>query len=463
MRTRPGTLAFPISLFVLTAACDSELTPPGARIQPPSAVDARPETSAPSENSGNACPNCTIGPVLYTRATGVPVAEHSEFEGNPGGAYTLETDDLGTRGAQARLWLNGERMKVRPGLHQRDVVLARANTLTVRQTGKPGSKLRVRLFQEVESVEVTPEQAKGRIPTSRQFTAVARDRNGAEIPGQTFTWESGDTSIATVAATTGLARTVGEVHGTEEFSYTTRSTGEGSAEITAHADASDEQGSGTWTVVHGFVYTTYRAPPPASPLRVKLSPLPFRYDEKRLSRMAATCHREFSNSAWWPVGADRQKQYEQCYPSLERSTPFRRRNVFGNWVRGAPRPNVGLYGRYCGGGHPDGGWWTLANEGDYQPRDPIDALCMEHDVSEDHHEIPAGQLAKAACIVRYGIESEELHYEGVRVPEGSDRWNEFWDRWPDMAEARTNWIAETSVCVGPIYENFLAERELARP
>lgn len=460
MRFRTAAPAVPISLVVLIAACESDLTTTGAGSHDLASQDDRPETSAPSANSEDACPNCTFGPTLYTRATGIPVTEAGEFGGNPAGAYTLETDDLETRGAESRLWLNGERMKVRPGLHQQDVVLEEDNSLEVRLTGKPGSKLRVRIFQEVETVEVTPEQAEGRIQTSQQFTAVALDRNGVEIPTQTFTWESGDPSIATVGTTTGLARTVGEVHDTEGFSYTTTSLGEGSAEITAHADASDKHGIGTWTVVHGFVYTTYRAPPPhtGDPLK------PFRYDEARLSQMASTCSRESSDTEWWdniPLNPLGERQFKRCYPSVELTTP--RRNKLTKVPTG-PQANVGLYGRYCGGGHPDRSWMDDARSGDYQPRDPIDALCMEHDVSEDHHDIPASQVAKAACIVRYGIESDELHYEGVRVPEGSDRWNEFWDRWPDMAGAWNHWIVETTAsCFGPIYTNFLEERGLARP
>ena len=47
--------------------------------------------------------------------------------------------------------------------------------------------------------------------------------------------------------------------------------------------------------------------------------------------------------------------------------------------------NVGLYGRYCGGGQPDGEWWDLARNGNYQPKDPIDALCMDHDRQEALH------------------------------------------------------------------------------
>lgn len=474
MRFRTATLALCISLVALIAACDSDLPTTEARSRDAGTVDARPEESAPSANSENACPNCTFGPTLYTRTTGIPVRERAEFEGDPRGAYTLETDDLETRGAESRLWLNGERMKVRPGLHKQDVVLARDNTLEVRLTGKPGSKLRVRIFQEVETVEVTPEQAEGHIQASQQFTAVALDRNGVEIPTQTFTWESGDLSIARLMVPDGparevLARTVGAEHDAEAWSYKTTSTGEGPVEITAHADGSDERGAATWDVVSGFVYVTYRAPPPGSgPWSL---PLPdsfaYRYDEERLDEMHGTCGSESSDTEWRDHITRRQRQFKRCYPSLEHSTPTRRKNVIGNWVDALPTSNVGLYGRYCGGGHPDGNWMDDARDGGYQPKDPADAVCMEHDRSPEHHQIDPLRLKKAACIVRFGLEAEKLYFEGKRVPEGSARWDEFWSRWPEMAESRSHWLDETTGVTRcgdlVLYDNFLDERGLPRP
>ena len=474
MSTRSGTLAFPISLVFLIAACESDLTTVEAGSDDPVSHDGRPETSAPSTDSEDTCPNCTFGPTLYTRATGIPVTEVGEFGGNPEGAYTLETDDLGTRGAESRLWLNGERMKVRPGLHRQDVELESDNTLEVRLTGKPGSELRVRIFQEVEKVEVAPETAKGRIAAAQVFTAVALDRNGVEIPSQTFTWESGDLSIALLDVPAGparevLARTVGPEHDAVEWSYKTTSTGEGTVEITAHADASDERGTADWHVVSGFVYVTYRAPPPGSgPWSL---PLPdafaYRYDEGRLGEMRGTCDRESADTEWRDniIGQPgRERQFKRCYPSLETSTPTRRKRTGRKAV---PTPNVGLYGRYCGGGHPDGAWFDNARNGGYQPKDPTDAVCMEHDRSEAHHQIDPLRLKKAACIVRFGLEAERLYFEGKRVPEGSARWDEFWSRWPEMAESRSHWLDETTGATRcgdlVVYDDFLDERGLPRP
>lgn len=462
MRSRLARLTLTVPFVALLTVCESDLTTTEVGSEDPTAVTGRRTTGA----SLVPCPNCTFEPKLYTRTTGKPVTEFIEFEGNPDGAYTLETYDLGTRGAESRLWLNGELMKVHTGLHQQDVVLDWENTLEVRLTGKPQSKLLVRVFQEVASVTVTPNPAKGKIPATQQFTAVAQDRNGIEIPRQTFTWESGNTSLATINAMTGLAKTVGEVHLNDAWSYTTVSTGEGPVQIIAHADgALDKQGAATWTVVYGFVYTTYRAPPPLGPLRIFQAPRPFRYDETRLSQMAETCAEEASNTVWLPEGGDRQQQFKQCYPLLGLSTPTRRRNIFGNYVPALPTPNVGLYGRYCGAGHPDGPWVMRARDGGYQPKDPIDAMCMEHDRSEEHHELdPQTDAVAATCIVRYGIESENLHEEGVRIEVGSARWDAFWSHWPAMAEARRHWLVVTRApCSGLIYDNFLEERGLQRP
>jgi hypothetical protein len=422
----------------------------------------------PTAGSVLVCPACTFEPRLFTRSTGTPITEVVEFPGNPAGAYIIEIDDLGTQGANASVELNGERLNVRSGKLRQDVVLDWENALHVRLTGKPGSKLSVRVFQEVASVTVTPGAARSRIAAALQFTAVAKDRNGVEIPRQTFTWESRNLTIATIDAMTGLATTTGAVHNMAAWNYKTISTGEGAVEIVAHADGTtDKNGMATWTVVAGFVYTTFQAPLPVeSPNRAsRPERLGFRYDTPRLQSMAATCASESHNLAWRPqLGGTGERQFKQCYPRLELETPTR------NWVPPTPFSdgfyvygsdnNIGLYGRYCGGGQPDGEWWVRAWQPGYQPKDPIDAMCMEHDRSEDLHEIPASQFVKAGCILRYGIEAETLDEEGVRIQPGSARWNAFWSAWPAMAEARAHWIDWADNCAGPIYTNFLRERGL---
>jgi hypothetical protein len=461
----PRRSSLGVLLGLALLGCQADITRTASESNEPglagvAAVDA-------TSGSAVVCPACTFEPRLYTRSTGTPITEVVAFPGNPAGAYTIEIDDLGTRGANASVELNGEPLNVRSGHLRQDVVLDWENALQVRLTGKPGSKLSVRVFQEIASVTVTPGAARSRIAAALQFTAVARDRNGVEIPRQTFTWESRDVKIATIAATTGRATTTGPVHDMAAWNYKTISTGEGAVGIVAHADGTtDKNGAATWTVVSGFVYSTFQAPLPLGPTRVnRPAPLEFRYDTPRLLSMAGTCASESQNTAWRAFGTG-ERLFKQCYPWLETSTPTRQwvpATPFtdGFYADGLPAPNVGLYGRYCGGGHPDGDWWwEKAWKPGYQPKDPIDAMCMEHDRSEDLHEIPAEQLAKAACILRYGIEAETLYEEGVRIQRDSERWNEFWRAWPAMAEARAHWIDWTGICAGPIYTNFLTERGL---
>lgn len=455
-------LAAPLALLV-ALGCDSDVpTVPEAPLGDPADAGSVESTVAPASV---VCPNCIFDPVLYDRATGAPQTEVVEFEGHPDGAYVLETDDLGTPGAESRIWLNGARMRPGRGLESRDVVLGPENVLRVRLTGKPGSKLRVRIYQEVARVEVTPATARDRYHANRQFTAVARDRNGVEIPRQTFTWESDAPTIAVVDSM-GEATTVGPSYDAKAWSYKRTSTGVGDATIVARADGTpDKQGTASWTVVAGFVYVVFQAPHPDASVRPE--PVPFHYDELRLNRMAVTCAREASNEEWWDYQAGTERLFRQCYTSWEQQ------NLVREWIPPTPLtdgfyvyssvPNVGLYGRYCGAGHPDQDWYDQhAAKGDYEPKDAIDALCMEHDRQEAHHALTPGEDDReAACIVRWGIESELLYEGGALVPPGSARWNAFWSSWPAMKEARDNWLTETSLaCFGRVYSRFKEDRRI---
>ena len=451
-------------LALALAGCDS-----GLPTHTPFDVSAV-EGDAPVGSDGPAfdgsCGECTFEPRLYTRATGTPVTDVITFAGHPDGAYILETDDFGDRGAESRLVLNGDTIRTPVGLHRRDVVLANDNEMRVRLTGKPGSRLRVRIFQEIESVDVAPAAPRARIPATQQFTATARDRNGVEIPRVVFEWESAADTIVSIDAASGLARSVGLRHQNASWSYVTTSLGTGSVQVTARpTDRPDRSGAATWSLVSGFVYTTYRAPRRLNDDEgERPDSQPFSYDEARLQTMAATCTSESANTRWWsdPPG---EKQYRQCYPELEQSTPYRER-ILGVYIPGAPRPNVGLYGRYCGAGQPGGpsedptSFIVQARNGNYQPKDPIDAVCMEHDrASEHHHE--RSSSSQGACIVRYGIETETLDEDGVRVAPGSARWDAFWARWPDMAEAREHWLVWTRpLCSDSEYARFLEARGL---
>ncbi|MGH8225302.1 MAG: Ig-like domain-containing protein, partial [Gammaproteobacteria bacterium] len=57
---------------------------------------------------------------------------------------------------------------------------------------------------KVSSIAITPTSASIAEGATQQFTAVAKDANGATISGVSFTWSSSDTGVATINAS-GLA------------------------------------------------------------------------------------------------------------------------------------------------------------------------------------------------------------------------------------------------------------------
>ena len=421
---------------------------------------------------GGACPACAFGPRLYTRDKAQPITDAATFTGNPAGAYLIEIDDLGTQGANATVILNGVSIDARSGHLRKEISLGTNNELLTRLTGKPGSKLTVSIYQEVHSVTVTPNRNYTRIPATQQFTAVARDKNGVVIPSQTFEWSSSNTSIATITASSGVGRTTGEIHNNAAWTYETISTGEGTSQISARAIASTVTGSVPWKISSGFVYTTFRAPRPFGPNRhLRPSREPFRYSVARLGPMEATCASERSISERISY-AGGMGLFFQCFPVLEMTTSVRYPLPFGLFVD-EDVPNVGLYGRYCGAGHPSETFVDLARGGNHQPKDPIDAMCMEHDRQSQSHDLSTavggGENALATCIVRYGILHETLHEDGVLVEPLSERWFAFWAERPEMFQARLHFlVATTASCgddatVGGItipgtYSEFLRER-----
>jgi hypothetical protein len=426
-------------------------------------------TAVPTE--GGACPACAFGPRLYTRETGQPVTDAATFDGNPAGAYLIEIDDLGSQGANATVILNGVSIDARSGPLRKEISLRTTNELLTRLTGKPGSKLTVSIYQEVHSVTVTPNRDYTRIPATQQFTAVARDKNGVVIPRQTFEWQSSNATVATINAS-GLGRTTGAVHNNAAWTYETISTGEGTSQISARAIASTVTGSVPWKISSGFVYTTFRAPRPFGPNRhLRPSREPFRYSVARLGPMEATCASERAISERLAY-AGGMGLFFQCFPVLEMTTSVRYPLPFGLFVD-EDVANVGLYGRYCGAGHPGGTFVDLARGGNHQPKDPIDAMCMEHDRQSQSHDLSTalggGDNALATCIVRYGILHETLHEDGVLVAPLSERWFAFWAERPEMFQARLHFlVATTASCgddaiVGGItipgtYSEFLRER-----
>ena len=454
-------------------------------IDRPTAPDLRANAGSISASSAAAtgsstCPACTFGPQSYTRTTGQPVTAVSTFAGNPAAAYIIEINDHGSQGANATVVLNGRSLDARSGHFREPISLQQNNQLQTRLTGKPGSTLEISIFQEVHSVTVTPNLGLTRMPATQQFVAVAGDANGEPIPNQTFEWQSSNATIATIGASSGLATTTGAVNSTLRWNYNTISPGEGPAQITARAIGTEVQGSVPWRISAGFVYNTFRAPLPlASPNRSsRPSPVPLRYDPTRLITMRDRCNVERNNEQWQDfAGGVGEILFFQCFPTLELT------NLHVVTILGVDfydrTPNVGLYGRYCGAGHPGEDFYHHhANAGNYQPKDPIDAICMEHDAQEDNHELSTSDPAEsvlALCIVRYGIESERLFEDGVRILPGSTRWNVFWNSWQPMAVARQHFLdLSRATCTddatlpgggtvpGP-YSVFLFQRGLTPP
>jgi hypothetical protein len=191
--------------------------------------------------------------------------------------------------------------------------------------------------------------------------------------------------------------------------------------------------------------------------------------------MDARCNIESHNQSWQDYALGGQRLFVQCFPTLALSTP-RVRTILGVDIYDDV-DNIGLYGRYCGAGHPGEEFYhNFANSGNYQPKDPIDAVCLEHDAQDTNHELSTSDPVEsllATCIVRYGIEAETLYEDGVRVQPGSARWTAFWNAWPAMAESRQHWLNVTrlscpdgDVTVGPVtihgvYRTFLTQRGLS--
>jgi len=445
--------------------------------------DASVSSTAPTE--AGTCPACAFGPRLYTRATGQPVTNVATFSGNPAGAYFIEIDDHGTQGANATVLLNGEALDARSGYIKKAVSLRATNELQTRLTGKPGSKLEVSVFQEVHSVTVTPNLTYTRMPSTQQFTAVARDANGVVIPGQTFEWQSSHATIATIGVNSGLATTTGAVNDNRSWHYETITTGEGTTQIVARAIGTSVQGSVPWKISAGFVYTTFRASLPLNSAHRadRPNPVGLRYDVARLNTMAARCDFERTHEMWFEARAGGERLFFQCFPELQLTNLRRQPLPFGLYAY-SDAPNVGLYGRYCGEGHPDGVFYHgpyefgFATGNNYQPKDPIDAMCMEHDAQDINHELSKTDVVEsiiATCIVRYGIETETLYEDGVRILPGSSRWHAFWDAWPRMFETSVHFLAATlatcpdgnievgGVTIRGVYKRFLDDRGLSKP
>ena len=91
-----------------------------------------------------------VGPLTYVRSTGKPVDQTSTFAADPGARYLIDINDDSTQGADGSVTLNGQvllapRTSSDSGARhiQVSIALLAENTLSVRLTGKPGSRLTI--------------------------------------------------------------------------------------------------------------------------------------------------------------------------------------------------------------------------------------------------------------------------------------------------------------------------------
>ena len=160
--TTYATRAIIAMLSLAAAACQldrptgAELASGDVEIRTPT----RPLTGL--DPSGN-CSDCRVGPVTFVRQQGAPMVVTRTFAATAGQTFVVDLDDLGSKGADASVALNGVTLLpsrgdgAGPARHYREMVTAQSNnTLEIRLVGKPGSMLRVAvwLFRPV-TIDVT--------------------------------------------------------------------------------------------------------------------------------------------------------------------------------------------------------------------------------------------------------------------------------------------------------------------
>jgi uncharacterized protein YjdB len=117
---------------------------------------------------------------------------------------------------------------VNPGGLVTGVDLGSAQVAATASNSVSGSAIVTVAMPPIASVVVLPASAQVQVGGTQQFSATAYDNSGHEAQGVSFTWSSGDTSVATVDSN-GLAR--GLSVGAAEITAETGSVG-GSAELT---------------------------------------------------------------------------------------------------------------------------------------------------------------------------------------------------------------------------------------
>ncbi|HUP88543.1 MAG TPA: Ig-like domain-containing protein, partial [Longimicrobiales bacterium] len=101
-------------------------------------------------------------------------------------------------------------------------------TVTATTNGVPVSATLEIIAPAIASVAVDPQAASTNPNATAQFTAMARDAGGHDIPGVTFTWASSNTNVATVDAT---GKATGKALGTVDITATSPNGKVGTAQL----------------------------------------------------------------------------------------------------------------------------------------------------------------------------------------------------------------------------------------
>lgn len=132
-------------------ACEIDAPTVSSAVSQPGLLTAsRVDADAPP----SPCSPCDVGPITLVRETGTPRSDIITFPAARGKPYIIDLDDLGTQGAEATVELNGATLLAPHATgdgsaqHVTDTLqLEDLNTLVVRLEGKPGSALRVAIWQ----------------------------------------------------------------------------------------------------------------------------------------------------------------------------------------------------------------------------------------------------------------------------------------------------------------------------
>ena len=131
-------------------ACEIDAPTSSSVVAAPSLAAASHAAASPS----SPCTPCDVGPITFVRHSGPPQAEGVTFSASAGQPYIIDLDDLGAQGAEATVTLNGVTLLATlptgtpSAQHVTDTLPLRdLNALVVRLSGKPGSTLRVAIWQ----------------------------------------------------------------------------------------------------------------------------------------------------------------------------------------------------------------------------------------------------------------------------------------------------------------------------